>query len=54
MVSFVDHMRELPPCVVCGSKVVKDRSKLKIDWMAWRGGWTGEWVCENGHKNVFE
>ena len=51
---FVDHVRGLPPCVVCGSTVVKVKDNLKIDWMSWGGKWKGEWICENGHKNFFE
>jgi hypothetical protein len=52
VVTLIDHMRGLPPCVVCGSTVVKVRDNLKIDWI--NGEWRGEWICENGHRNIFK
>ena len=52
MVNFFDHVRALPPCVVCRSTVVKVKDNLKIDSI--RADWKGEWICENGHRNVFK
>ena len=51
MVGFIDNVRSLPPCVVCGSSTIK-KNDLEIDWIG--GSWKGEWTCENGHRNVFE
>jgi hypothetical protein len=49
MVGFIDNVRSLSPCMVCGSSVIKEND-LHIDWI--HGDWKGEWTCENGHKNI--
>ncbi|MEP0824817.1 MAG: hypothetical protein HRF40_04970 [Nitrososphaera sp.] len=51
MVSFLNHSRPLPPCKICGSHEVQSDT-VKFDF--WSNGKKGEWVCGNGHKNVFE
>ena len=44
-----DRVGNVPPCVVCGSCIVK-KHELKIDLY---GNWKGRWVCENDHENIF-
>jgi hypothetical protein len=41
MVGFIDNVRSHPPCMVCGSSVIKE-NELQIDWI--HGDWKGEWT----------
>jgi hypothetical protein len=46
----IDWVISLPPCKVCGSGNMKEQ-KLKTTFF---GRMKGEWICENGHRNIIE